>query len=100
MKNDLGPDEKMMIQGFRRLSKPRLAFKPIQKFDLVEVQKAMFKAISYPLYLIFYFWTNRKLDLLELEKDVSRLLLALFTHILPPKNPNTTCAMSGMQWFG
>jgi hypothetical protein len=37
----------------------------------------MFKVTNYPLYLIFYFLINRKLDLREVEKDVSRVRLAL-----------------------
>jgi hypothetical protein len=45
-----------------------IAFQPSQKCDLVEVQRAMFKETNYPLYLIFYFLTNRKMDLREVEK--------------------------------
>jgi hypothetical protein len=47
----------------------------------------MFKVISYPLYLIFYFLTNRKLFLREVEKGISRVRLALFIHIIPSRNP-------------
>jgi hypothetical protein len=63
-----------MFQGFRRLS---TAFQPSEKCNLVEVEKATFKETNYPFYLIFYFLTNRKLVLRELEKDVSRFRLAL-----------------------
>jgi hypothetical protein len=53
----------------------------------VEVEKAMFKVLSYPLYLILYFLSNRKLFLREVEKGVSRFRLALFIHILSSPNP-------------
>jgi hypothetical protein len=47
----------------------------------------MFKVTAYPLYLIFCFLTNRKLDLRVAEHDVSRVPLVLFIHILPSKQP-------------
>jgi hypothetical protein len=68
-------------------AKSILAFLPSPKCDLVEAEKAMFKVTSYPLYLILYFLTNRKLDLREAEKGNSRVRLALFSHILPTKQP-------------
>jgi hypothetical protein len=62
MKNDLGSEEKVMFQGF-------LAFLPSQKFDLVEEQKAMFRAKAYPLHLIFYILIIRKREFREAEKE-------------------------------
>jgi hypothetical protein len=53
----------------------------------MEVQKALFKVKSYALYHIFYILTNRKLDLREAEKAVSRVRLTLFIHILHYKQP-------------
>jgi hypothetical protein len=47
----------------------------------------MLKVTSYPLYLIFNFITNRKMDLREEEKDVSRVRLNLFIHTLPSRKP-------------
>jgi hypothetical protein len=46
MTNNLGRDEKLMFQGVRGLCKIVSCFLPSQKFDLVEVEKAMFKVIS------------------------------------------------------
>jgi hypothetical protein len=77
-----------MFQGFRRLCAISiLAFLPSQKWVLVVVQKAIFKVTSYLFYLIIYFLTNRKLDLREVEKDVSSVLLDLCIHILLSSNP-------------
>jgi hypothetical protein len=98
MKNEFGADEKVCFRVSDDFTKSILAYIPSPKCDLVQVQKAMFKVTSYPLYLIFYFLTNRKMDLRDAEKDVSRVLLALFIHILTSKQPkNTTWARSGKQ---
>jgi hypothetical protein len=70
-------DEKVFIRVSEEFAISIFAFLPTPKCDLVEVEKAMFKVTSYPLYLIFYFLTKRKLDLREVEKDVSRVRLAL-----------------------
>jgi hypothetical protein len=83
--NDLGPEEKVMFQGFRRLCNINSFLFPSHKFDLVGVQKAMYNVISDPLYLFFYFLTNRKHFLRELKKGVSGVRLALF--ILASSNP-------------
>jgi hypothetical protein len=87
MKNDLASDEKWCFRVFDDFAQLIPAFLSSQKFDLVEVQKAMFNVISYRLYLIFYFLINRKLFLREVEKDDSRVRLALFIHILPSNIP-------------
>jgi hypothetical protein len=47
----------------------------------------MFKVTIYQLNHIFNFLNNRKLDLREVQVDVSRVPLALLIHILPSKHP-------------
>jgi hypothetical protein len=47
----------------------------------------MFKEISDPMYLIFYFLTNRQRFLREVEKVVSSVRLALCILILLSTNP-------------
>jgi hypothetical protein len=46
-------------------------------------KKAIFKVTSCPLQLIFYFLTNRKMDLCEVEKDVSSFRLAFGQSVMP-----------------
>jgi hypothetical protein len=69
MKNDLGPEVKVMFQGFRLQWKINSFLSTQPKIRLVEVQKAMFRVTAYPLHLIFYFLTIRKRDFRETEKD-------------------------------
>jgi hypothetical protein len=83
----LGADKKVCFSVSNDFANSILAFLPSTKCDLVEVQKAMFKVTSYPLYLIFYVLANKKLDIREVEENVSHVILALFFHILPSKQP-------------
>jgi hypothetical protein len=51
----MGPNEKVMFQGFRRLCKINSCYLRCQKIDFVEVQKSTFKVTAYRLNLILYF---------------------------------------------
>jgi hypothetical protein len=84
----LRSDEKVCFRGSDDLAKSILAFLPSPKCDLVEVQKAMFKVTSYPLYFFFYFLTNRNIDLREAEKMFHVFAwpsLFIFCHVSSPK---------------
>jgi hypothetical protein len=85
---DLGPDEEVMFQVFRRLCKIKFwhSTQPKIRFG-ADTESDVWK-ISYPLYLIMYFLTNSKLFLREVEKGFSSFRLPLFIHILPSRNPN------------
>jgi hypothetical protein len=66
-----------------------LAFLPSPKRDLVEVQKAMFKVPTYLLIVFFYFLTNWKMDLRELQKMFHVFAwpcLFIFFHLSSPKS--------------
>jgi hypothetical protein len=87
MINELGADEKVCFRVSEDFVKSILALLPSPKCDSAEVQKALLKVTIHQLNLSFYFLNNRKLDLREVQKDVSRVRLALFIHILPSKHP-------------
>jgi hypothetical protein len=72
-----------------------LSFYQAKKCDLVVVEKENTKVTSNLFYLVFYFLTNRKLVLRELEKDVSSVRLALCIHILLSSNQKIRLARGG-----